>query len=236
MIGLPFSQNSKLEYSLLSNDANLVVSYGFNSVGKGALSINAFKKPVNLDFEFTNVELPIKATPSDENGLITTLDFDDKYLTSSSRTIKILSLNQIQVSNTTLINSNPKFSLIGNHNYQLSSPEPLENVYFIIPKPKDSYLSTFIAFMTIAIFIGIFSSIKLLKGKTQSIFGGIVGILLLAYLGYLMFSKIIPEDFTKDIDMISLIGGGIGLCIGVVLNSAYNLITIYAIERQQSGG
>lgn len=236
LCALPFSQNSKLNSNLLDKNADMLVSYGFNSTGKGVMNINAFHKPVDLDLEFCNVELPVKPNIGDENGLMVTLNFDSRYLNTSTPQIKVLTLKEIQVLNATLINSNPKFRLVDKNSYQLSSNDKLQNVFFIIPKPKDTYINTFFAFMTIAIFIGIVSSIKLLKGKAQSIFGGIAGVLLLIYLGYLVFSRIIPEDFTKDIDMISLVGGLIGLCIGVVLNSAYNLITIYAIERQQAGG
>lgn len=233
LISLPFTQSSSVSSSLQTKQADLLVSYGFNSTGKGILNINSFKSQSIFDIEFTNVEIPLKESLSDENGLIATLDFSNKTLPTNIKNIKTISLSEFQVRNVILLNSNPKLKLIEKENYLLSADESLENVYFVLPKPKDSFISQFIAFLTISILLGIFGSIKLLNGKAESIWGLISGILILVYLGYLLFSKIIPDDFTKDIDKISLVGGGIGLCFGIIANSTYNLIKFKTIERLQ---
>ena len=230
---LPFTYNSRINTSLVASEAELFVTHGFNLLGKGLVNINTFGKSATIDLEFSNVELPTKPSMSDENGLIVTLDFSNKFLPKTRDLIRCILLKEFQISNTVLTNSNPKFKLVEDKTYQLASLETLENVYFVIPKPKESFMSLFFVLMSIAIIIGFASSIKLIQGKTLSIIGLVVGIIALAYLIYLVFSKIVPDNFTKDVSMISLIGGGIGLLGGIVLKSAYNLIQINAIERQQ---
>jgi len=233
LCGLPFTQNPRIKTSILANDAELIVTHGFNSLGKGLININSFGKSAKIDLEFLNVELPTKPSMSDENGLIVTLDFSNKFLPEMSELIKCVSLKEFQISNTVLINSNPKFQLVEKNTYQLASLEILENAYFVVPIPKESFLSLFFVLMSIAIFLGFVASIKLIHGKTRSILGLIIGLLVLCYLIYLVFSRIVPEGFIKDVSMISLIGSGIGLLLGIVFKSAYNLIELNAIARQQ---
>jgi hypothetical protein len=234
LVSLPFNQNPYLKTSYISENAELLVTYGFNSKGKGIININSFKQKVKFTIEFTNVEINLKSSTSDDNGLVANLDFSDTSSFINAKNIKILTFNNIYIKNTVLINSSPKFKLVDDSSYQLYSAQKLDNVFFIVPEPKDSYLSTFFILMTISIIIGLISSVKLLNGKTQYILGLVGGAILFITLLVVVFTKMIPEDFTKDIDMISLIGGAIGLSLGFILNSAYNLIVIRTIDRQQS--
>jgi hypothetical protein len=188
---------------------------------------------VEFDIEFSDVELPLKGFPGNSSGLIVSLDFSTQV--NPIKNLEFINLFDLQIVNSTLVNSNPKFKLIDQNQYSISSATPLETIYFVVPKPQESYFSTFIAFFIIAFILGLVGALKLLTGKTQSIVGLIGGILFSIYFAYLFITQVIPDNFTRDIDMISLVGGGAGLCVGVILNAGYNLIVIRTIEQQQTG-
>lgn len=238
-LSLPFEENKNLAFSLLANEPYLYFTYGFRNSGNGIATINSINKTFDFQVDFTNVILPIKKIFNKENGLIVNLNLipESEPFPFEAKNCKYLKLNNITIQTKSLLDSKPKFELsdkgIGFYDIKLKPSN--KSLFFVIPIPPESYLGTFLAFFFIAIFIGIVSAIKLIEGKNQSIFGLIASILVLLFLSYSFYQKVIPSDFNKDIDMISLIGGGFGLAIGILLNSVYNLISINAIEKQQGG-
>lgn len=238
-LSLPFEENKDLEFSFLTNEPNHYFTYGFRNASNGVALINSLKKSLDFRVDFSDVQLPLKESVSQENGLVVNLNLfpDISPYPFQSEKCKYLSLQSIVIQYKSLLDSKPKFELDdrGSGFYKIELTELDKSIFFVLPIPPESYLGTFFAFLFIAIFIGVVGAIKLIEGKNQSIIGLIVSVLILGFLSYLFYQKVIPTDFNKDIDMISLIGGGIGLAIGIFLNSVYNLISINAIEKQQGG-
>ncbi|KAA3617694.1 MAG: hypothetical protein D8M58_00940 [Calditrichaeota bacterium] len=237
-VPLPFEENHDLIFNLIANDPNLFFTYGFNNSNKGIGFIT--NKNNNFDFkaEFINVVLPAKKIYNKTNGLLVNLNFiaEKNEISSKASNFSIVKIRDVTIETETLLDSEPKFSLSekGSGFYYIEFKTNHNNFYFVIPPPQESYFNTFIALLIVAIIIGFASVIKILKGKTESIIGLISSLILLGFLIFLFSEKVIPTDFKKDIDMIALIGGGMGIAIGILVNSIYNLIVIFTIEKQQS--
>lgn len=235
IIALPFGENKLLDLSTISNETELIVATGFSASNNGIAIINSLNRKVHFKTEFINVVIPIKKVPSENDGLLVNLPLtlSNDIKPNNISNIKQLNINEITLETDLLINSFPKYKLADKGKYTIKMEQPENNMYFIIPNPQDSFVKTFLAFLIIAILLGFIGAFKLLKGKTESWIGLISSVIALGLLTLLFINKVIPTDFNKDLDMISLVGGGIGFFLGILLNSGKNLIEISAIARQQ---
>jgi hypothetical protein len=235
LLALPFGENKQLKKSTISNETDLVVASGFTPSNHGVAIINSIYNEVKFKTEFVDVTIPIKKVHSENDGLLINLplSFANNLLAKNASNIHHLVINEIIIESEMLINSYPKFQLIDKGKYKISLSGADNNMYFIIPTPQESFLKTFFGFLVIAVILGFIAAFKLLKGKRESYWGLGLSLIVLGYLIYLFVNKVIPTDFNKDLDMISIVGGGIGLVLGVIFNSSKNLIEYYAIERQQ---
>ena len=223
---LPFLDNPQNPPRLFTNDVQISFTHGFNYPGRCILNIKGLKKgKINFDIEFPNVEIPAKP---DEKEMSVILDFGFNSLADEFRKNRLVSLYSFQLSNVELINSSPKFKLIETNRYQISSPTSLGNAYFIMPMPKQANLRTFWLFFSIAVVTGFVGGIMIFKSKRRAIISGIAGLVILLCSGCLLYFKFLPEEFTKEIDMIDSLGGFIGLGFALVCSSLYKLRSIYA--------
>jgi hypothetical protein len=234
---LPFTKNPRMNHSISTEDIELFVTHGFNQLKKGLININTFGKSAKFYLEFLNVELPIEPFEKSKNGLAVTLDFCNDNLPEMKNVFNI-PINELIISNTSLIDSDLKIELIKENTYRLAFSEiTLEKVYFVIPKSIESLFLWIIIvgniILGLPVSLGLRDFIKRKKKLVQVglLIGGAVFVGIFVLLNLFCLNNMASFEETVAFGVISVIKLALGMFLGVVLQSVSELIQKNEIKK-----
>ncbi|MCI1266989.1 MAG: hypothetical protein LKG19_10485 [Saprospiraceae bacterium] len=240
-IPLPFGDNPDLKMIVEPESANNMIYFGFfrPNAYAGICKIGLSTEKTNISITIKNAELTLQETGKNENIDAVTLSFShviDRIKEDSNLVLKInsIAIYSDEIKNTfpvcytseesphehkvSINNQQPNFGKLTLYFNNKEKPKTLVHLVFFL------FALTFALFSTPSI---------ILNSINWSITLVIVSFLLIAILSVFFYKEVYSTPFIKEYDVSGGIMGGIGLFMGLFINSLKNIIRIRRVNRIQ---
>lgn len=233
---LPFNNSTNLQISTSGESNNQLLTYGFNESSRGGYCVFSSSEKNNiLNLYVKNVILPVQNSPLNKNNVKISLLFDSKaiQITQPKESLLFVQASQIFVHSKQIVLSDPVYqSTEDKGKFKIGKFENNRQekiVYLELPAKQTNYIILTILLIG-ALLIGLFGAPRIIKKKEHSRLS--LGISILALIGvvFFWFKMIYQSEHEFNFDIVSIIGGVVGLLIGIIYSSWKNLIELKAID------
>jgi len=239
IIKLPFENNPNIETSVQQLNNKQIIFHGFtNDLKEGYILVNSLAKESNIEILFKGAFLPIQKSVNMDNTFSITINFNNGNNSpfSNNSYVSDLKLKTVFVQTDRIVDSNPKYQLSdeGVNIFKINAFKNEEVLFMTLPEQQKSYEVLFIGLFILLLGISTYTTPRIVKKKSNSILGMILGALGIGLTIWLFIDYVLPTEFVRNIDIISIIAIISGTLIGIFFGSSINIIKIIAIEKQQS--
>lgn len=235
---LPFNNSTNLQISTSGEFNNQILTYGFNETTKrGYCILSSSHQKNNLHLYIKDVILPVQNSPLNKNNvkLSILIDSESVRITNSGDNLIFVNARNIKIHSNQIILSKPKYQSTEDKGVFTISEFEDQNkekiLYLELPGTQTNYIILLILFVG-ALLLGLFGAPKIIKKKEHSQIALGFSIICLIGVVYFWFSMIYQSEHEFNFDIVSIVGGVIGLLLAFLYSSWKNLVELKAIDAK----
>ena len=244
-IPLPFGYNPDLKIIIEPESDHNMIYYGFlrsESMG-GVCKIGLLNKKSNILITIKNADLTLKETGKNDNVEAATISFNNAYNWLQSEkfdTSKILKLKSMTIYSGEIKNTMPESKLLSDdspneHVIYLSSEYSYnDNITLFLSQKEKSKKGVQSIFFFIALTITLLSTPSIISNSINlSIVFSSASLIFLIILVIFFINEVYSTSVVNEYDLSGGIMAGIGLFLGLFINSFRNVLRLRRVNRVQ---
>lgn len=235
---LPFNNSTNLQISTSGELNNQILTYGFNETTKSGYCVLSSSHQKNkLHLYIKDVVLPVQNSPLNKNNIKLSILFDSESIRLANTGNNLIFINalNIKIHSQQIILSKPKYQSTDDKGIfrigEFENKGKEKILYLELPRTQTNHIILIILFIG-ALLLGLFGAPRIIKKKGHSQIA--LGLSILSLIGviYFWFSMIYQSEHEFNFDIVSIVGGVIGLLLAILYSSWKNLIELKAIDAK----